>query len=208
MGIIGAICGAVCAIASAAVSVAKTLGAIGLAVEGIKAVVNAIISVCKSLGLIEEKTEPEELGDKALQAEEEGIKPEKFDTYEEYVKAVEEFEIDPEKSKKYTTEEKLLKASELTSGLLIEKMPGINITSFPDVLLQYSPEKIAAIINTLKDGKGETFNNILGVISNKEKDPDKISDGIGGLVSVEKILNPELSDSQALRQAMNSMQKG
>lgn len=204
---LSAIIGAVCAIASAALTVAKTLGAIGLAIEGIKTVVNAIIAVCKALGLIEEKTEPEELGDKAIQAEEEGIVPKNFDTYEDYVKAVEEFEVNPEKSKIITEEQKLLKASELSSGLLIEKMPGMNIESFPSTLAHFSPEKIAAIIDTLKDEKGETFSNIIGVITNKEKDTNKIENGILALVSVEKLLDPTLDDNQALTRALNSLQK-
>ena len=74
MGLIAAICG----IASAALSVAKALGAVGLAIEGLKMVVNSLVNVCKALGLIEEDTDPEELGDKAIQAEESGIKPENF----------------------------------------------------------------------------------------------------------------------------------
>ncbi len=39
------------------------------------------------------------MGDKAIQAEEHGIKPEDFSTYSEYVKSVEDFETDSERSK-------------------------------------------------------------------------------------------------------------
>ena len=44
-------------------------------------------------------TNPEQLGDKALQADEDGIHPDNYDTFGEYLNAVEEFEIDPDKSK-------------------------------------------------------------------------------------------------------------
>lgn len=202
MGIFAAIGAAVCAVAGAALSVARGIGAIGLAVEGLRVVVSAISGVCKALGLIREEIEPEELGDKAIQAEEAGIRPEKFDKYEEYVKAVEEFEVDPEKSKSISQEEKLLKASELSSGLILEKMPGVQLGSviemgsrFPQI---FSAEKIAAIVGTLKNGE-TSFNNIVGALTNQEKDPAKYSDGLSGLVSIEKSLNPSLDDRQALK---------
>ena len=201
MGIIAAICG----IASAALSVAKALGAVGLAIEGVKMVVNSLVSVCKALGLIKEETEPEELGDKAIQAEEQGIKPENFKTYEEYVKAVENFEIDPEKSALTTEKEKHVKASELAAGLLMEKMPDVNIAGIPLLAVKLPPEKIAAIISTLKDGIGATYNNIIGVVTNKEKDTSKIADGLNGLALIEKKLDPALTDQEALKKAMNSL---
>lgn len=202
MGLIAAICG----IASAALSVAKALGAVGLAIEGVKMVVNSLVNVCKSLGLIKEETKPEELGDKAIQAEEQGIKPENFKTYEEYVKAVENFEIDPEKSKLTTEKEKAVKASELSAGLLLEKMPDVNIAGIPLLAEKLPPEKIAAIISTLKDGIGSTYNNIIGVVTNKEKDTSKISDGLSALALIEKTLDSSLTDQEALKRAMNSLQ--
>ena len=202
MGLIAAICG----IASAALSVAKALGAVGLAIEGLKMVVNSLVNVCKALGLIEEDTDPEELGDKAIQAEESGIKPENFKTYEDYVKAVENFEIDPEKSKLTTEKEKAVKASELSAGLLLEKMPDVNIAGIPLLAEKLPPEKIAAIISTLKDGLGSTYNNIIGVVTNKEKDTSKISDGLSALALIEKTLDSSLTDQEALKRAMNSLQ--
>ncbi|MDY6294970.1 MAG: hypothetical protein SPL45_01550, partial [Schwartzia succinivorans] len=68
-----------------------------------------IMGILKGLGLIKPEEDVEDLGDKALQAEEEGITPEKYDSYEEYLKAVEEFEIDPEKSKEIDEGKKLEK---------------------------------------------------------------------------------------------------
>lgn len=204
MSIIGVICG----IASAALSVAKAIGAIGLAVEGIKVVVSSMVNVCKSLGLIKEETQLEELGDKAIQAEEEGLKPENFDTYEAYVKAVENFEINPEKSKLTTEKDKHIKAAELSAGLLMEKMPGVEIAGFPVAFSNLPPEKIAAIVSTLKDGIGDVFNSIMGVVTNKEKDTAKISEGLNALVAVEKELNPSISDSEALKNAMSSIKRG
>lgn len=50
---------------------------------------------------------PEEIGDKVLQAREAGIEMEKFDKFEDYKKAIDEFELDPNKSTKFSLEDKI-----------------------------------------------------------------------------------------------------
>ena len=52
------------------------------------------------------------------------------------------------------------------------------------------------------------FNSIMGVVTNKEKDTAKISEGLNALVAVEKELNPSISDSEALKNAMSSIKRG
>ena len=54
--------------------------------------------IFKGLGLLAPEEEITDLGDKAIQAEKQGIKAENYDSYEEYLKAVKSFEIDEEKS--------------------------------------------------------------------------------------------------------------
>lgn len=204
----GAIVGAVCAIASAAVSVAKTVGAIGLAIEGIKTVVNAIVAICKTLGLIKEDEKPEDLGDKAIQYEETtGKKPEDFDTYEEYVEEVEKFEVDPERSKEISEKDKQLKAAELASGLLLEKYPDLSADTLQTILTvkDVPAEKIAAYIETLKDGKSDQLTNIAGVLTNTEKDTAKYGEGLNAMLSIEKTINPSIDEKQAQRNVMETI---
>ena len=55
-----------------------------LAVEVLKSIITVIVDLCKSLGIIEDEENPEELGDKALQAEEDGMGPDSFDSWSEY----------------------------------------------------------------------------------------------------------------------------
>lgn len=99
------------AIISFTVSVTKAIVTLGLAAEGLTAIGNALTAIGKALGLIRPETQVENLGDQALQAEEAGITPDAFDAYEDYVKAVESFQLDPEKSKQFTPEEKVKKGS-------------------------------------------------------------------------------------------------
>ena len=104
--------------------------------------------------------------------------------------------------------DKHIKAAELSAGLLMEKMPGVEIAGFPVAFSNLPPERIAAIVSTLKDGIGDVFNSIMGVVTNKEKDTAKISEGLNALVAVEKELNSSISDSEALKNAMSSIKRG
>ena len=116
--IIAGIAGAVGSIATAAVSVVKSLAVVGMAVEGLKSIGKVLVNLAKSLGLIKPQMQVDELGDKAIQS---GYDPEQYDTYNDYVKAVESFNLDPEKSKTISEEEKIKKGMELATGVMIEK---------------------------------------------------------------------------------------
>ena len=78
------------------------------------------MGIAKALGLIESEEKVEDLGDKAIQAEERGIKPEDFRTYSEYEKSIEDFETDSARSQEISEDEKALKGIELASGVTIE----------------------------------------------------------------------------------------
>lgn len=66
----GLILGAIGAIVTAAVTVSKALAVVGLAGQGLKVIGNAIASIAKALGIIKPERDVEEIGDRALQAEE------------------------------------------------------------------------------------------------------------------------------------------
>ena len=85
---------------------------LGLTIEVAKLVGNILTEIVKSLGIINPDENATDLGDKALQAEAQGIVPEKYDNYQEYLKAVQNFELDPEKSTCFSEIDKLSKGVE------------------------------------------------------------------------------------------------
>ena len=92
-----------------------------LRVVALVVTVYAGISICRNLGLLKPDTEPENLGDRALQANEAGIDPEDYDgRFEEYRDKIEKFEIYQEKSNTYTTDQKLAAAGEVAGWALTE----------------------------------------------------------------------------------------
>lgn len=192
--------GVVTAIASAAVTAVKALATIGLAIDGIKAIGNVLLGIAKALGIIKPETEVDELGDKALQAEESGIKPENFESYEKYVNAVQDFKTDPEKSKLYTDEQKIKKGTELAFGINMEKSPSVD---FDGLLKAFSNGSFMENIGRF----GELFklsvtnpkglNDAVKFINGKQKSAEGIDSAISTLTSIEKQITPGISDKEA-----------
>ena len=103
-------------IVATAITVTSKLMEVGLAVQGLKVIGNVLMSLGKALGLIKPETNVTDLGDKALQSE---YNPEDFNSYEDYVNAVEKYDLDPEKSKLTTEEDKIKKGMGFISCLFL-----------------------------------------------------------------------------------------
>lgn len=184
--------------------IAKCLSGAGLVLESLKVLGGIFMSIGKALGLIKEDVKPEELGDKVLQAEEAGIKPEKFKSYEEYAKKVEEFKTDPEKSKNFTDEAKLSKAIEFTASLSAEKYPSFPWEKFSTALItnsnfkNYFNEGRMALFSILMKEQPSSALNIFNYLSGTELNDKKIDSAIGDLKNIEKKINPNISDDEAM----------
>lgn len=87
--------------ASVLPKIVPTLESVGSVIRG---VANAVLQI---LGIFKPGEDVEEVGDRAIQAGQAGIKPEKFDTFEEYMEEIRNFKLDPEKSTTLSSVEKL-----------------------------------------------------------------------------------------------------
>lgn len=110
---VGSVCSAVCGGIAAVCGggIASLAGAVGLALKVtglLDAAVKVVDVIGRVLGIWGEKETTEEMGDRALQAQEADIRPENFETYEQYLKEIRGLELDPEKSKSYTQAEKIM----------------------------------------------------------------------------------------------------
>ncbi len=100
-------------------------------------VVDIIANIAKALAVKNPDESVEELGDRVIQAEENDIRPENYDKHDEFLKAIHEFKVDPERSKEISTEEKTAKGvscllagiaekSGLNTGVLSLAIKGMN----------------------------------------------------------------------------------
>lgn len=196
---LGIIVGVVGSIAAAAKTVVGSLAVVGLAVDGLKKVGGVLVNLAKSLGLIKPQIQVDELGNKALQS---GFDPEQYDTYTEYVKAVEEFDdLDAEKSKMIPEEDKIRKGMELATGVMIEKYQDFPVDKFcvevgnrSDFFSEGTLKEVGKLIDT----DGNYISDILGYLDGSLKNDNELDKIIGSLSDIYKAGNPGISDDEAL----------
>jgi len=138
-------------VSSAFNAVKSVIEKVGLGFEtALKVIVAIVVAVGKALGIIPEDEVPEELGDRVIQAEAQGIVPEKFDTYAEYMKKVRELEIDPELSEKSTLEEKRAAFLTVANKGIEEKLDSkIGLPFWGEVAKNesyFTPERVTSIL--------------------------------------------------------------
>ena len=187
------------------IPVISKIDTLSLAIEGLKEIGKIIFAMAKIIGVIRPEMDIQEMGDKALQAEADGITPEKYDTYSDYVAALDSYVVDPERTQKISEELKEIKGVEIVVCLMIEKFADTPVVSFIESIFD-NPEYF-------KGGKIETFSEMInedknfiadfvGYISGTEKNAEKISSISETLATVEKKVYPEISDKDAYKQIM------
>lgn len=85
------------------------------------AVSNIASNLLQNLGLFEKSERTEDMGDRALQAEAQGITPQNFDNFSEYIDNLRSFELDAQKSNEITTDQKNFKGLEVAGRALEDK---------------------------------------------------------------------------------------
>ena len=156
----------------------------------------------KELGLIEKDEKVEEIGDRALQAEEDELHPikiEDFENHEKYLEAVKEYEVNPEKSALIPYDDKMHKAIEIFLGMAIAQY-GQTMSEFSKIVLNnpdfYSKAGRLAEFGSLAKTDNETFSEIVNYIENKNMSTEKNDTAFDKLVELEKKISPESSEEE------------
>ncbi|MBQ1872869.1 MAG: hypothetical protein II152_03815 [Succinivibrionaceae bacterium] len=149
-------------------------------------VVSAGIAICRALGIFKQDTNSEELGDKAIQAYDAGIRPEDYEgRFKEYREKIENFELDPEKSKQIDVNDKLKVAGNIAGWGLTDyfgRASGIDkfIRDINNNGGFYTPERATAYLEAFKNGGmdkiGDYFNNKLDNVKDIEIVEAKLTD--------------------------------
>lgn len=170
--------------------------------EVLKAVATMFINIGTVLGLIDKDTDAEDLGDRALQAEEQGKKPEDYDSFEEFVNSLDDFEVDPVKSKELSAEEKLTKGVEVVAQLLAEKYEGLDVTDLVDCgaknVEYFTPDRVKELGKLIQTDVG-AVNDVIKYLNGTELNDAKLAKDETTLVGIEKAINPSISDADALQ---------
>lgn len=205
-----AACSAVTSVCSTAVSVCGSIGrSVGTIVSNIAPKLMMIVgptsklntllvvvdAVIQLYSILKPDEKIQDIGDKAIQASEEGISMDKFDGFDEYMTSLRNFEVDPERSEKIDELTKQLTGIAVVTQGLAEKLnvDGValgNIWTLPALNAQvFTAERIKAILDNSA--------NVGNVVKYFEKDltPQIALNVEKELVSAEKQLSPEKSDA-------------
>ncbi|WP_188630740.1 hypothetical protein [Oceanisphaera marina] len=139
---------------------------IGGVIEALAPVAKAIGSFAnaflRGLGIFKQDEAVEDMGDRALQAADEGITMDQFDDFESYMNALRNFEPDPEKSKNYSPGTKLVAGLGVGTKGVEEKFnaePGSldSMWLLPMANPEYfTPERMQGLVSAGRLG-GDTF---------------------------------------------------
>lgn len=165
-----------------------------------KIISKAIETIGKALGIIKVEDKIEDLGDRALQAEDEGITLDNFSTFEEYKEALEKFEIDPEKTKSNSMEAKERKFIEICAMGMKEQNPNLKVEEMLTFMDKYpnlfSPER-ANVIGKLVVEDSNVINDMVGFVTGNERNGHNLKNGRDALVTIEMDQNPNLTIEDA-----------
>ena len=166
----------------------------------------------KGLGLIEQEDNVEEIGDKALQAEQDDLHPikiEDFDSHEKYLAAIKEYKLDAEKSALIPKDDKLHKALEILLGMAIARY-GQPMSDFSQIVLSnpdfYSKAGRLNEFASLIRSDPKTFAELVNYMENKNMSTEKNDAAFDKLVEMEKKINPEATDTE-IWTAVSDMKK-
>ena len=122
----------------------------------VKAVATFANNLLQALSIFHPDENVEDMGDRALQAAEEGITMDKFDKFDEYMAALRNFDLNPEASKKFSSADKLVAGLGIATAGIEDKFhvgPGSlsNLWLLPIANSEYfTPERIKGL---LENGK-------------------------------------------------------
>ena len=157
-----AVCSAVSSIGGAAISFAREclprVGSILTTMKGtLGAVASVVVAVCQILSTLRQDEKAEDLGDRALQAAESGIRPENFDRYDDYLDSIRKFEINPEKSAQYSPDTKAAAGMQVAISSLEDrfKTPVGALYGLPILIAMnkdfFNPDRLSALLKTTHD---------------------------------------------------------
>ena len=194
---------------------------LGIIVDGFKAVVSvisklaismidiigpAIMALCKALGLVKDEEKLDEMGDKAIQAEESGIKLENYSSFQEYMEAIDNFPLDPEKSKSISYEEKMRRGPTIASCGLQEKFPNAPVAELIRLVSEYpllfTERKFTELGSLLKQDP-KSLEGIVDFLNGKAKNDIIIDQAVNSLKMMSKSENPNISDKEIIKEIMH-----
>lgn len=178
--------------------------ALALPISGALAkAITAIDVISKILGMLEPNETTEEIGDRAIQAQDHGISPENYATYKEYLAAIKSFELDPKKSAETSDLDKMAAGFGVQYWGFEEKF-GVGTGDLLSKTVEspdyFTGDRLASFLD-----KVENISDVVqffdGKLSSNER--NAVEDK---LIEAEKSINPDKSTANILKELNDNTQ--
>jgi hypothetical protein len=157
--------------------------------------------LARALGILKpEDPDTEDFGDRALQAYANGIVPEDFPDFDSYVEHLRHFELDPEKSKESSFQEKAVKGLEITGRLMEEKL-SLREGGMADIFALYASVSEYFTVDRFRDLlKSGLDIDAVSAYFQKRMGGAEALDIEDALVDLERTSHPEKSTEEVLEE--------
>ncbi len=195
--VLGIIAGVIGIATSIVQSVAGALTAVGMAMTTIGGVIE---NIGRGLGLISDFDKVETLGRQCKAAEEDGIRPDDFESFDDYVARIRKIEVDEnvDVDELENKDEITKKGMDLIMGLAVEKYGQQTMDKVGDIVVA-SPEKADLIFSS---------KSVSDYVSGDRDNLERVADYIKGnnqsgevldiILNAVEVSKPELSDKERL----------
>ncbi len=160
-------------------------------------VVAALDIIGKILGVQEPGEDTEDIGDRAIQAQEAGISPEDYATYKEYSAAIKNFELDPKRSAEISDLDKKLAGIATQAWAYEDKFGAAGVGLLTKTIEKpdyFTGDRLASFLD-----KVENISDVVqyfdGKLSSNERNAVEAK-----LVEAEKIINPEKTNADIYKE--------
>lgn len=196
-GIISSVCSAIASAFSSVTSVVipTVVNALKVAAVTINAFASAIDTFFKGIGIIPQETSVNDIGNKAIQAENEGVKPEDFESFDDYMKKIESYSVDNSISEENAS----LKGLTIVSAKAVDTFGETSVNDFMSAISKnfdtmhevISSKSVTDFVNINK----ENFSNLADFLSGKNCSGEIID----VLVKGDREVHPESSVDESIK---------
>lgn len=180
--------------------------ALSLGICVLEATAKGLTAFGNALGLLE-TDDPVEMGIKRIQAENAGIEPDVYDSYDEYLDAVNNFEIDEASAAEIPLEKKLLKGAQHATEAIDRKFPDSEILNVAEGIVEnpefYDDDRFAALAELVSNDPDKIA--IIGKLLMGKLEGDEYYDAIDMIVSAEQTKHPELTIEEIEERVQKSL---
>lgn len=158
-------------------------------IELVKVLCELVVLILQKNWGLDKDTKMDDLCVKSIEAEKEGVKPENFKSYKEYLEEINKREIDPVKAKEISEDDKIQRMADMASAIFKEINPNMPVEKMFNYLegnnSYLTPERMK-VVGEIGQNNEKIVAVVLDYLTGKDMDTSKILEAKAYLKEIEK----------------------